>query len=99
MLPFHHYITRNQIWTDHYYNAYPMASSSDVKSASRVNEKLLAFIGDVRHSTPQDFQLKYNSLLLDLQHDISQMGANPVVSLAAGAVEARLRTENSLRTR
>ena len=35
MLPFHRYITANQIWTDHYYNAYPMASSNDVKSAQQ----------------------------------------------------------------
>ena len=95
MLPFHHYITRNQVWTDHYYNAYPMASSNDVKSARRVKQTLLRFIDDVRTDSPDEFQRKYNLLLLDLQHDISQMGANPVVSLAARAVEERLQIEKA----
>ena len=99
MLPFHRYITSNQVWTDHYYNAYPMASSSDVKSARRVREALLAFIPDVERATPEEFQAKYNRLVLDLQHDVSQMDANPVVSLAASAVERRLRREKGLPVR
>ena len=99
MLPFHRYITANQIWTDHYYNAYPMASSNDVKSARKVREKLLAFIDDTRQATPGEFQAKYNSLLHLLQHDISQMDANPVISLAASAVERRLRRERGMAVR
>ena len=31
--PFHRYVEYNQIWTDYYYSAYPMAASNDVKSA------------------------------------------------------------------
>jgi hypothetical protein len=96
MLPFHRYITANQIWTDHYYNAYPMASSNDVKSARKVRDALLAFIPEVAQATPEVFQEKYNRLLLSLQHDISQMGPNAVVSLAASAVERRLRREEGL---
>jgi hypothetical protein len=93
MLPFHRYITSNQIWTDHYYNAYPMASSNDVKAAQRVKNGLLGFIDDTKDSSPDDFQQKYNQLLLTLQHDVSQMGPNPIVSLSAWAVENRLRIE------
>jgi hypothetical protein len=96
MLPFHHYIVSNQIWTDHYYNAYPMASSRDVKSAMKVRSALLAFIPDVEHATPDVFQQTYNRLLLSLQHDLSQMETNPVVSLAASSVERRLRRERGL---
>src|SRR4029077_10606905 len=99
MLPFHRYITGNQIWTDHYYNAYPMASSNDVKSARKVKQALLAFISDVDTAGASQFQEKYNRLLLDLQHDISQMDANPVVSLAASSVERRLRQEEGLPVR
>ena len=99
MLPFHRYILSNQIWTDHYYNAYPMASSNDVKSARRVRDALLAFMPDVEKATPDEFQAQYNRLLLTLQHDISQMDANPVVSLAASAVERRLRREKGLAVR
>ena len=93
MLPFHRYITSNQIWTDHYYNAYPMASSNDVKSAQRVKNGLLAFIDETRGAAPDAFRQKYNSLLISLQHDVSQMGPNPIVSLSAWAVENRLRAE------
>jgi len=99
MLPFHRYITGNQIWTDHYYNAYPMASSNDVKSARRVRDALLAFIPDVQQATPEEFQQKYNRLVLGLQHDLSQMDANPVVSLAASSVERRLRRERGMAVR
>jgi hypothetical protein len=96
MLPFHRYITSNQIWTDHYYNAYPMASSNDVKSAKKVKANLLTFIAEVENAQPEVFQEKYNRLLLELQHDISQMGPNPVVSLAASSVEWRLRKEKGM---
>ena len=89
----------NQIWTDHYYNAYPMASSNDVKSAMKVRNALLAFMPDVEKATPDEFQQKYNRLLLSLQHDISQMDANPVVSLAASSVERRLRREKGMAVR
>jgi hypothetical protein len=95
MLPFHRYITSNQIWTDHYYNAYPMASSRDVKSAQTVRTNLLSFIDTVEGVPADEFLRKYNALLLELQHDISQMGPNPVVSLAAAAVARRLRKEDS----
>jgi hypothetical protein len=99
MLPFHRYITANQIWTDHYYNAYPMATSNDVKSALKVREALLDFTRTVEGATPQEFQRQYNRLLLGLQHDISQMDQHPVISLAASAVERRLRREEGLPVR
>lgn len=93
MLPFHRYITSNQIWTDHYYNAYPMASTNDVKSAQKVRQNLIDFARRTANATPDDFQRQYNTLLLSLQHDLSQMGPNPVVSLSASAVERRLNKE------
>ena len=99
MLPFHRYITANQIWTDHYYNAYPMASSNDVKSARKVRDALLQFIPTVEGAKPSEFQQQYNKLLITLQHDLSRMDANPVVSLAASAVERRLRREKGLPVR
>jgi hypothetical protein len=95
MLPFHRYITSNQIWTDHYYNPYPMATSNDVKAASRVKSSLIGFIGETEKSTAQDFQDKYNKLLLTLQHDLSQMGPNPIVSLSAASVERRADKEHA----
>jgi hypothetical protein len=97
MLPFHRYITSNQIWTDYYYNAYPMATSNDVKSARRVKDSLLPFIADTQKANPDEFLKQYNRLLINLQHDISQMGPNPVVSLSASAVERNLIKEKVVR--
>ena len=97
MIPFHRYINSNQIWTDYYYDAYPMATSNDVKSAKRVRSSLLAFIENSKNATPEEFQQKYNRLLIDVQHDISQMGPNPVVSLSASAVERNLNKEGVAR--
>jgi hypothetical protein len=89
MRPFHEHILANQIWTEHYYSAYPMASSNDVKSAQRVKTELLKFIGEAQQASAEDFQAKYDRLLLELQHDLGQMAPSPVVSLSAKAVAAR----------
>jgi hypothetical protein len=90
--PFHSYVSHNQIWTDYYYNAYPMASSNDVKSAKRVNDALTTLVASSKDASADRFQAQYNAMLKDLQHDLSQMAATPVVSLAAEAVaERRLR--------
>ena len=78
----------NQIWTDHYYNAYPMASSNDVKSAIRVRDEAAGVHPDARTAARRKrFRKSTTSCCSDLQHDISQMGPNPVVSLSASAVE------------
>jgi len=89
MEPFHAYITFNQFSTDHYYNAYPMAASNDVKSAKRVRDSLLSFDLRAQDLSPEDFFSQYNRLLLELQHDLSQMDQSPVVSLSAAAVAER----------
>jgi hypothetical protein len=95
MLPFHRYITSNQIWTDYYYNAYPMASANDVKSARTVSGALGKFIADTKGDNADAFRKKYNTLLLELQHDLGTMGPNQIVSLSAWAVENRLATERA----
>jgi hypothetical protein len=52
-----------------------------------------------RTRTPQGFGKVQPASLIGLQHDLSQMDANPVVSLAASAVERRLRREQGLPVR
>jgi hypothetical protein len=89
MEPFHDYITFNQFATDHYSNAYPMAASNDIKSAKHVRESLLKFDSRAQGLSPEDFFTQYNRLLLELQHDLSQMDESPVVSLSAEAVARR----------
>lgn len=96
LIPFHRYITFNQIWTNHYYNAYPIASSNDVKSAKKVKEKLIEFMAQSdRNETPEAFQNRFNQLLFDLQADLSLMEPTPIVSLAAQAVAERRKTEGA----
>ena len=91
--PFHDYITYNQIWTNHYYNAYPMAASNDVKSAQKVKAKLLEFIEHTKAVNPDVFQNQYNQLLRDLQYDFGLMAPTPIVSLSAEAVAKRREKE------
>ncbi len=89
--PFHDYITYNQVWTNHYYSAYPTAASNDVKAVQRIKFDLVKFIADTKGKSPQDFRKKYDELLNGLQNDLSLMAPTPIVSLAAAAVESRRR--------
>lgn len=91
--PFHAYITYNQIWTSHYYNAYPTAASNDVKAAKRIKGGLEEFIDDTKNVSPDDFKKKYDGLLNGLQNDLSLMAPTPIVSLAAAAVASRRSAE------
>lgn len=86
--PFKNYIRYNQIATNHYYNAYPMAASNDVKSAQRLKGRLIELAGK-EIADPGEFCEAYRRLLLASQHDLGPMGPNPVVSLAAEAIERR----------
>lgn len=87
--PFNAYVIKNQIWNNHYYNAYPMSSSNDVKSAKKVKEELLKLKKGLEGITASDFKKNYDQVLLDLQDDISRMSPTPVVSLANEAIEKR----------
>lgn len=91
LTPFHKYIRHNQIDTDHYYSAYPLASSNDVKSAKRVKAQLIAFKNEHMADEPKAFKKAYGDLLRDLQYDFGSMCPTPVVSLANMAVQARCR--------
>jgi hypothetical protein len=91
LTPFHDYIRYNQIQTDHYYNAYPMASANDVKSAKKLHLALMDF--DARldvQASDEVFQKSFHKLLRDLQHDMSTMHPTPIVSMAAQNVQMRL---------
>lgn len=91
--PFHSYITFNQVWTNHYYNAYPTAASNDVKAAKNIKSGLETFIGDTKNASPAEFKKKYDGLLNSLQNDLSLMSNTPIVSLAAEAVASRRAAE------
>ena len=90
MQPFHRYITRNQIVTEHYYNAYPLASSNDIKAGKKVLERLRDFQGQTpRDEESADFKQRFDAMLLELQNDLGQIAPTPIVSLSAAAVTER----------
>ena len=94
LTPFHDYIRYNQIDTLHYYNAYPMATSNDIKSAKKLRLALMDFDA---HLQEQDsdavFQQKFFHLLRDVQHDLGVMRHAPIVSMAVQCVEQRAEKE------
>jgi hypothetical protein len=65
--PFHKYILHNQIQTDHYYSAYPLASINEVKSAQTLKDMLVDFDEQWHSAEPQQFQENYHRLLRALQ--------------------------------
>jgi hypothetical protein len=80
--PFHRYIVFNQIWTDHYYNAYPLASSNDIKSAMALRSALLEFSGSIEKLSDAEFYKAYKRFLFENQAYLGKMASSPVVSLA-----------------
>jgi hypothetical protein len=88
--PFHAYVSDNQVWTDYYYNAYPMASSNDVKAAQSVKTALCELVAKTDQASPAAFVTAYNAMLKKLQNSLSQMAPTPIVSLAAADVLRRL---------
>ena len=82
LTPFHTYIQFNQIQTDHYYSAYPMAAANDVKAAKKLKSALLDFDRQFHDATPDQFLQQYRVLLRKLQHDLGDMRPTPIISLA-----------------
>lgn len=91
--PFHRYVSANQLYTNHYYNAYPMAASNDVKAALRVKGELDQLIAATERATPEQFASAYTRMLKNVQHDLGQMAPTPIVSLATEAVRERCRED------
>lgn len=89
LTPFHKYIQYNQIETQHYYNAYPLAASNDVKSARTVSTALAAFDTSADDGSDAEFQKRYHALLRGLQHDLGDMYPTPILSMAAYQVDRR----------
>lgn len=89
--PFHRYVEFNQMWTDYYYSAYPMAASNDVKAGANVKRELTRLIADTVDASPEQFMAKYEQMLKTLQGDLSALAPSPIVSLAAEEIDARRR--------
>jgi hypothetical protein len=89
LTPFHKYIRYNQIETIHYYSAYPLATSNDVKAAKKLKAALIEFGDNWIDAPPDQFQKQYNALLRNLQNDLGDMSPAPIISMAAAQVQKR----------
>ncbi len=94
LTPFHHYIVSNQTWTNHYYNAYPMAASNDVKSGQAVLNALQKLNKNIAEDA-QAFKQQFNDTLFDINQHLGQMAPTPIVSLSAEQVAERRAAEQS----
>ena len=100
LTPFHRYIQYNQIETLHYYNAYPTATSNDVKSAKVVKDALIAFEKNEQDDADAEFLKRYHTLLRSLQHDLGDMHPIPIVSMSVCQTDKRRqRREGALKER
>ena len=76
--PFKDYIARGQFGTDYYYDAYPHATTNDVKAAHRVK----AAFDDLSRRSPEmpaaEFAKAYRQFLVQVQRDLGETGEPPV---------------------
>jgi hypothetical protein len=76
--PFKGYIGQCQFDTDYYYNAYPRATTNDVKAALRVQAVLEEFAKNSQSLSPVEFEKAYREFLVRLQPDLGSTGIAPV---------------------
>lgn len=89
--PFHRYILHNQVWTEHYYSAYPLASANDVKAAMALKPALLEFMAQNIDQDADTFKKQYQAFLYNHQALLGTMAATPVVSIANEAMQESIR--------
>lgn len=68
--PFKRYIRGNEFCADHYYSAYPTATTTMVKSAIALRQPLRAFTIRAATLSPDAFQQEYREFLTDVQADL-----------------------------
>jgi hypothetical protein len=68
--PFKEYIRRNEYLANHYWSAYPGASTTEIISAGRVAPALDRFRRRAATLSPEAFATEYAALLTDLQRDL-----------------------------
>ena len=76
--PFKRYIAHNQYYTDYYYDAYPGASTTDVKAAVRLQSEVEAFAKKAVDMTADQFGSEYLALLSRVDGDLGSTGQAPV---------------------
>ena len=68
--PFKDYIRKNEYVANHYWSAYPAATTTEIVSAQRVARALDDFRRDASNLDPDAFAAAYRALLTDVQRDL-----------------------------
>ncbi|AUC53813.1 hypothetical protein CDO87_11760 [Sagittula sp. P11] len=79
--PFKTYITHNQIFTDHYYNATPGSAQRDIKSALKVYDAVLTLDKAHADQSPEAFAESWRAAMTKVQGNLGEPGFGPVASL------------------
>ncbi len=66
--PFKKYIQDNETEADHYYSAYPEATSTMIQRSLHLDEKFAALARDAERMDPDAFAAAYKAFLTDVQH-------------------------------
>jgi hypothetical protein len=68
--PFKQYIRRNEFVANHYWSAYPGATTTEIVSAGRVEAALTALREHAGELEPEAFKAAYESFLAEVQRDL-----------------------------
>lgn len=68
--PFKDYIRANDLPVLHYYSAYPEATTTQVRAALRVRDRLEPLRAAAPGLSPERFQARWQAFLTDVQHDL-----------------------------
>ena len=68
--PFKAYIRRNEFIANHYWSAYPEATTTEIISAGRVESALQELCGSTAGVDPDSFRVAYESFLGKVQRDL-----------------------------
>jgi hypothetical protein len=68
--PFKAYIRKNELVANHYWSAYPAATTTEIVSAQRVAKALERFRRRSERMGPEAFADAYRALLTDVQRDL-----------------------------
>ncbi len=75
--PFLNYIRNCQYDTDHYYSAYPGASTNDIRGALALQKALGDFAKNTASASPEEFARSYARFVNQVQNCIATTGAPP----------------------
>lgn len=68
--PFKAYIRHNELIANHYWSAYPGATTTEIVSAAKVEKELAAFVERAADLGPEEFAAAYRAFLREIQGDL-----------------------------